>query len=400
LKKGDGLRDRGPAIVRRFYSLLIGVLIGLTLAACAQPYRSPVIVREPGQQPTANFPGLKDLIIQGAGTDAPAQALWTHGMCSHDQQWAYDRINRLEAVLGVPAIIRPPYAEGDQPYYINATFNTPAGSLTVTFLIWSPMTRSYKASLDFDKPGPNGDTNFPYTRATLNGELKTTLMNDCLSDAVIYAGKNGDPIRGAMRQAVCNFLGGVITTQQGVSACDLSGAKLDRPTAIVTESLGSKFIFDAVRTVWDEGQRAPVRQAGLQRRLSAISTVYLVSNQIPLLDLANPIPSAGSSLARFVAISNGRRRVNKVSALTIVDFSDPNDLLSYRLLPTTLDVRAAELVNVTVSNDNTYFGFLERPDTAHCGYAWNRDVIGMIASGYRAGEPLPTAPPFKSGQCL
>jgi hypothetical protein len=246
----------------------------------------------------------------------------------------------------------------------------------------------------------NGDIAFPYTRATLNGELKTALMNDCLSDAVVYAGKNGDPIRGAMQQAVCNFLGGVIATEHGISACDLSGAALDRPTAIVTESLGSKFIFDAVRAVWDQGQRAPVRQAGLARRLADISTVYLVSNQIPLLDLANPIPSARSSLARFVALSSGRRAETKVPPLTIVDFSDPNDLLSYRLLPTALDVQAAELVNVTVSNDNTYLGFLERPDKAHCGYAWNRHVIGLIANGYHAGGPIPTAPPSQSDQCL
>jgi len=41
--------------------------------------------------------------------------------------------------------------------------------LTITFLIWSPMTRSYKSALAFDAPGANGDVAFPYTRATLNG---------------------------------------------------------------------------------------------------------------------------------------------------------------------------------------------------------------------------------------
>ena len=386
--------------MRRFSLLLLAVLAVFHLAACTQPYSSPIIVREPGQQPTAAFSGLKDLMVKGAAADAPAQVLWTHGMCSHDERWARDRISRIEAVLGVPAILRPPYVTDDQPYYINATYHTPSGELTITFLVWSPMTRPYKSSLAFDAPGANGDIAFPYTRATLNSELKASLMNDCLSDAVVYAGKNGDSIRGAMQQAVCNFLGGVIRTERGVSACDLSGATLDWPTAIVTESLGSKFIFDAVRAVWDQGQRAAIRQAGLERRLAAISTVYLVSNQIPLLDLANPIPAAQSSLASFVAISGGRRAEAKAPRLTVVDFSDPNDLLSYRLLPSALEIPAAELINVTVSNDNTYFGFLERPDTAHCGYAWNRDVIGLIANGYRAGGPIPTAPPFESGQCL
>ena len=117
--------------MKRLALLLLGVL-ALGLAACTQPYSSPVIVREPGQQPNADFPGLKDLIVKGAVTNAPAQVLWTHGMCSHDERWARDRISRIEGVLGVPAIIRPPYAEDDQPYYINATFNTPNGGLTIT----------------------------------------------------------------------------------------------------------------------------------------------------------------------------------------------------------------------------------------------------------------------------
>jgi hypothetical protein len=93
--------------MKRLALLLLGVLV-LGLAACTQPYSSPVIVREPGQQPTADFPGLKDLIVKGAITNAPAQVLWTHGMCSHDERWARDRISRIEGVLGVPAMIRPP----------------------------------------------------------------------------------------------------------------------------------------------------------------------------------------------------------------------------------------------------------------------------------------------------
>src|SRR5690348_12921690 len=152
----------------------------LALAACTMPYASPVIVREPGQQPSAEFPGLQDLIAQAATVNADAHVLWAHGMCSHDWHWAYDRIERVAAVLGAAAQVTPPVLAAGQPYYVNAAFNTPKGKLTVTFLIWSPMTEAYKASLRFDAPGANGDAAFPYTRAALNGDLKTSLMNDCL----------------------------------------------------------------------------------------------------------------------------------------------------------------------------------------------------------------------------
>ena len=87
-------------------ALWAGVLLGLT--ACTMPYASPVVVREPGQQPTANFPGLKDLIAKGAAMNADAHVLWAHGMCSHDWHWAYDRIERIAAVLGTAAQVTPP----------------------------------------------------------------------------------------------------------------------------------------------------------------------------------------------------------------------------------------------------------------------------------------------------
>lgn len=382
------------------FRLICPLLVALALAACSEPYRSPVIVKEPGQHPTAEFPGLKELIVKGAAVGAPAQVLWTHGMCTHEDRWAQDRIGRLQAALGVVPTITPrSTSAAGEPYYINARFDTPSGSLTTTFLIWSPMTAAYKQTLSVDAPGTNGDVSFPYQRATLNGKLKTGLVNDCLSDAVVYAGRNGDPIRGAMQQAVCNFLGGV--DPDGI--CDLSGATADRPTAIITESLGSKFIFDAVRAIWNQARNAPTRGARLDRRLAAISTVYLAANQIPLLDIANPLPltrgMSPSSLGSFVDILNFGRSTARQRPLYIVDFSDPNDLLTYRMLPKGVDVLGANLVNVTVSNDETYFDFLERPDTAHCGYVWNPDVVGLIINGYHGG-PVPTAPVTPSSSCL
>jgi len=382
-----------------FFRSALAFFALITVAGCTAPYERPIIVKEPGQQPDANFIGLKDLIDGVTSPEAPAQVLWTHGVCSHDENWAFDRINRVAAALGVLPESSPVTPDKKQPYYVNTRFPTPKGTLTITFLIWSPMTASYKKLLEFDKEGSDANSSFPYTRARLNGELKTGLMNDCLSDAVIYSGTNGDPIRRAMQNAVCNFLGGVFTNERGSRiACDLSAADLDRPVAMVTESLGSKLVFDAVRAIWDQQPQQSVRQNKMKRRLAAISTVYLASNQIPLLDLANPTPSAASSLEQFVQARNEQPRLPQ--PLKIVAFSDPNDLLSYRLLPKTLSVQPAELINVTVSNDNTYFGFIERPDSAHCGYAWNRNVIGLIINGYRAGGPIATSPALKSGECL
>jgi hypothetical protein len=332
-------------------------------------------------------------------------------MCTHDQSWARDRINRIAATLGIaptPTLPSEPLPS-DKPSFVYKTFPTGNGTLEVTFLIWSPMTAPYKSSLNFDRPGANGDTSFPYTRSTLNGQLKTGsasdnwsgLMNDCLSDAVVYAGRNGDSIRFAIRDAVCAFLGGRSDGDRG-TVCDLHQADLDQPVAIVTESLGSKFAFDAIRAIWDSN--SDNRQM-LQRRLAAISAIYFIANQIPLLDLASYSSSpidvhrrAASSLEGFLELRN----VRNTPPVVIVAFSDPNDLLTYRLLPQVLGVQkdGATLINVIVSNDYTYAGYVERPDFAHCGYAWNRNVIGLIANGYHPGEPVPLSPSLSSNQCF
>ena len=89
----------------------------------------------------------------------------------------------------------------------------------------------------------------------MNGMLKTKLINDCLSDAVVYGGQHGDPIRAAMKLAVCRELGG---TPAAGRPCDFSGAELDRPIAVITESLGSKILFDAARAIYEEARRGSV----------------------------------------------------------------------------------------------------------------------------------------------
>jgi hypothetical protein len=145
--------------------------------------------------------------------------------------------------------------------------------------------------------------------------------------------------------------------------------------------------------------------------------IYLMANQIPLLDIASPLPirptaaereeaaPQGSSLGRMVDMIDQARtgmpadRLATMAAPTVVAFTDPNDLLSYRLISTMLDVTRARLINVIATNETTWFGFLERPDLAHCGYPWNRAVIGLIAHGHKAGEPLPQAPDLGSGKC-
>ena len=390
-------------------ALAVGVVLAAALAIFvgSRPYERPVIAEEPGGQ-DASFDGISQLVDAAHQRGTMLHVMWTHGMCTHELNWAADRATRLAAALDGTATQTDAIEETAGMSRVLYQIDTPGGNFDATFVVWSPMTRALKRKLDFDAPGSDRATSFPYRRATVNEALKTQLINDCLSDAVVYAGQHGDPIRGAMKLAVCRELGGTPVIGQ---PCDFTAAELDRPIAVITESLGSKILFDAARAVYEEAGEAAGARAAMTHRFASVQMIYLMANQIPLLDIANPLPPQleadaqdkedaphSSSLGHMIGMMHGSRTAMppehfaRTVTPTVVAFTDPNDLLSYRLIPSVLDVARARLINVIGSNETTWFGFLERPDTAHCGYAWNRTVIGLIAHGHQVGQPLPDLP--------
>jgi len=396
--------------------LAAGLLIAVSvIAGCSTPYDPPHI-EEPGvvplDAPVPPFIGISSLITP----NVRPRVLWTHGMCSHDESWVERRAAVVNSALQGTVVAKDTSAvSSDRPYTVPVSFQTAHGAVDIRFVVWSPLTVPYKALLKPDNPASAPGGQNPYHRASLNRSLKETLMNDCLVDAVAYSGKHGDAIRAFMLGEVCSVLGG---RSVNLGACDLGGAD-DRPIVFVAESLGSKFLFDAVRAIWNEHQqRSASAQQRLARRIASIQMIFMVANQIPLLDQASPVtqPSldgepalrastrAPSIRALLSIIGQSQRRTFReappAEQRTIVAFSDPNDLLSYRLLPVELETREARLINVIVSNDGTLLDYVERPDNAHCGYSWNPYVIGIIVNGYDPLKPFPRVPGVADRSCL
>ena len=397
--------------VRRAAGLLVAVSV---IAGCTTPYDPPYI-EEPGvvplDAPVPSFSGISSLITPSVRP----RVLWTHGMCSHDESWVERRVAVVSSALQATRVAKDTSAvSSDRPYAVPVSVQTPHGVVDIRFVVWSPLTVPYKALLKTDNPAAAPGGQNPYHRARLNRDLKETLMNDCLVDAVAYSGKHGDVIRAFMLGEVCSVLGGRIDSR---GTCDLGDAD-DRPIVFVTESLGSKFLFDAVRAIWNEHQqRSASAQQRLARRIASIEMIFMVANQIPILDQASPVtqPSVGEralrpatrapsvrALLSIIAESHRRtfREPPPAARRTIVAFSDPNDLLSYRLLPAELETRDARLINVIVSNDGTLLDYVERPDNAHCGYSWNPYVIGIIVNGYDPLKPFPRVPGVPDRSCL
>jgi hypothetical protein len=296
-----------------------------------------------------------------------------------------------------------------QVQIIDHEYQIGANKISGRYLIWSTLTAADKAKLNYDNlptdsPRPG---EFSWKRAAINANLKATLLNDCLADAVIYAGYRGAEIQAAMQNAICAALDG--TTTNGTCDFPTTYGHGSRRIVIVTESLGSRMVFDAISALKIEAERkGPDSLAAFDEAVSPITQIYMLANQLPILALARPAltqaasnttdPTASKTPAMTTALSvlsdaRARHRerhradpqptTTAESKLSLVAFTDPNDLLSYRLLPNDLAVVGADtrVVNVITSNDATYFGEVENPLTAHEGYDLNKDAVRLLFWG-------------------
>lgn len=355
-------------LVRLFLVLLPGLL-----AACSTPYRAPVVVRG-----SAAFPGIATVVAAGAGR--PVDVLLVHGMCTRDAAWAEDRIDRIAGAVAAHAPDIPaarPDAGGIR--VIEQTRQLAGGTVRFHALLWSPLTAPLKRQLDYDRTGTPTDCAADATcrpaRALVNGMVKDRLLDDCLSDVIIYEGMAGAAIRARMVEAVMRVLD--------------SQPEADVPLVVVAESLGSKMLFDALNAMLDS-PRPALRDAG-RRAARRLGLLFMAGNQLPLLGLgAQPLDDAraasspaGDALQRFLDLRRrADERAGAIGRLTVVALSDPNDLLSYQLLPARYAERNVAVADVLVSNAPAWFGLIENPVTAHLGYLEHDGVGTLIACGF------------------
>jgi hypothetical protein len=359
---------------------LLTLLIPGLLAACTTPYRPAVVVRD-----STPFPGIANLVQNGGGR--PLDVILVHGMCTHDAAWANHGIDRIAGVVSANVPERAA-ASASGIELIERTQQIGGTPVRFHALIWSPLTAPLKRQLDYDNTGTPTDCSAAGNgeckpkRAWLNGYVKDRLLNDCLSDAVIYEGASHDAIRDAMVESVSRII------ERNPNG--------DRTLAVVTESLGSKILFDALSSMLESTQPR-TRELGLEasRRLGLL---FMAGNQLPILGLSeqsidsrpdNRTAGAPDALQRFLELRRRQSltpRAETVARLAVVAFTDPNDLLSYRLLPARYAAPDVAVADVLMSNARSWLGLIENPVAAHLDYLESPEVGDLIACGWpRAG---------------
>lgn len=391
--------------VRRAF---LGVCV-LTLSACLRPYSKSVF-----DPPAATFPGITSQWHGASGSDV--RVLFVHGICTHTEaDWittGWDPV--IKGYFPSATITTTPQPDVGMVHIIDHEYQIGPNKISGRYLIWSDLTKDDKTKLLYDdRPTDNPQGKFTWKRANINGSLKATLLNDCLSDAVIYAGYRGAPgadIQVSLQNAICAALDG--STASGTCDFPTTYGHGGRRIVIVTESLGSRMVFDAISALKVEAQRKGVNSlAAFDEAVSPITQIYMLANQLPILALARPAlvqaasntpdpatsPAASKTPAMATALSvlsDARKRHEKTresdpklqateAKLSLVAFTDPNDLLSYRLKPDDQAVVGANttVVNVITSNDYSYLGLVENPLTAHEGYPLNKDALRLLFGG-------------------
>jgi len=118
--------------------------------------------------------------------------------------------------------------------------------------------------------------------------------------------------------------------------------------------------------------------------------VYMMANQLPLLQLGRDKPEVTNMLEAYCQPGGGMVDKRYLKQLSIVAFSDPNDLLSYAIPPkfseNWLDSRfCPNITNVIIGVANVVgvfgLGEIANPLEAHVGYDGDERVIGIIAKG-------------------
>jgi hypothetical protein len=283
----------------------------------------------------------------------------------------------------------------------------PAHQLFFSCLTWGDASRKLKQSIlelddDFHEKSVNEKHRAPINRAAKR------FVNRSFSDPVIYVGPFGRVIREAvwkgLQEANVRYreMQALLSGVQPIRAEDAATV----PLIVLTDSLGSRVLFDALC----ERQEDCSAKAGMTRVASgadlvatsvlseqtqhSVRGVFMLANQLPLLELAAVNPDPGESLDEWLLtmpcqLPMARLQVEQDrERTTVVAFTDANDALSYELSEA-FKARCAgpdsslRIVNVILVNARLrWLGLYTNLSKTHAsGFKTNPEAIEYIVEG-------------------
>ena len=325
----------------------------------------------PSTNDPTRFNGLATQLTEAATNGCTLRLLVVHGMGIQNPGYSTGLVNSVASQLNVNFVSESSqtnYHGHDYSVLTIRNFASGHARLCVYELTWSPITRPIKASqfyLDYQMP-------LVMSRQIINNDLKTNLIDNALSDVVLYVGQYRPHLQRPIIDAITNMVSD-------------SGTNND-PIAILTHSLASYMVIDTLKTMAD--------QTTAQKYAAHVNQIFMLANQLPILELSDrtnfDVPSPGIMAGFFKLREDGHQhhmRNKPRHALEIVAFSDPNDLLSFALRQP--DIDDGMHTGITVHGFNVKYtdehwsilGIVSSPENAHVNWWTDFRVPGFLANG-------------------
>lgn len=349
-------------------------------------------------------------------TEGKTKVLMVHGVGHHIPGYSTILLEKLAKELDLPVM---------EPSYKELTLSAPMapsknlGTLRLTRLLskdrarellfyeltWSSISEIEKEILAYDSSGENS-----FRRAKINDTLKK-FSNDAIADPLIYLGEKQEDIQISVAQSYCwmishdwdGFPSGGHKPCMITSPEALTNAEKDS-YIFISHSLGSRITIDAMQRLAgllndDKFQKMYPQAERLHHAIQdRVVTIFMLSNQLPLLQLGRSLPDVLNEEKKFCSPEGSNYTERFANETHIVAFSDPNDLLSYTIPPgfkdKYLDSRLCTTVSnivINVAHVVDVFGFSEiaSPMEAHVGYDHDDRVVALIAHGLSNNTSTP-----------
>jgi hypothetical protein len=332
---------------------------------------------------------LKILMVHGIGNHAPGYSRRLQdGLV---EEFGFEN---MDETIKTIALSHPAYPASLGVLRVHRYMN-PEQSQEMLFyeLTWDSINEQEKQLLNFDN-----STEASIKRAPFNHTLKT-FINETVPDALMYNTKYRLPIQLSVAQANCWILSEKWENlpNNRESHCNINRtnylSEFDHSRfAIISHSLGSRISLDALQ----ESMRHIAKQPGYQTVKDKLRSepiyLYMLSNQLPLLQLGQDLPEVHDQVRSFCASEGDKYDERFVDKLQIVAFSDPNDLFSYAVSPEYADRYIDSRLCAAVSNITIQIApvrsFLlgasevANPLVAHSDYEIDSRVLKMLVSGF------------------
>ncbi len=353
------------------------------------------------------FTGIEHALDSSEGE---TKILMVHGVGDHTPGYATEFLEKLGQELGLTVQAKKHKEIGlTNPLDLSKNL----GNLRVSRLLnkqrtkellfyeltWSEITKAEKALLAFDN---SGEASF---RRTEINDLMKKFANDTGPDPIIYLGKSRKDILTAFAQSFCWMTRGDWSglPDEGRHACSSAvetspGQIIFDNYVLVSHSLGSRIVIDGMEFIasWLKEQSGKQMQelSKKQQVSNALREqhipVYMLSNQLPMLQLGRELPKFVGQKKEFCEPDGKYYSQRMLSKTSIIAFSDPNDLLSYSIPPgfedkyldSSLCIDVTNIIiNVAAIVDVFGLGKVANPLDAHIGYDTDDRVVALIAKG-------------------